>query len=507
MFRRVLIAGRGELAVRVARACHELGAEAVAVYSEADRDALHVRTADAAHLLGPPPAAQSYRCAEKILAAARDAGADAVHPGYGFLSEDADFAAAVEAAGLAFVGPPAAAIRAVGCKREARRRALAAGLPVVPGDPGPWPSDAALTANAARLGFPLLVKAAAGGGGRGMRRVDGPADLSAAVAAAAREAEAAFGDGRLLLERLVARGRHVEVQVLADHHGAARTLGTRDCSVQRRHQKVVEEAPAADLPAGLAARLEADSLHLTATLGYRGAGTVEWLVAPDGAAYFLEVNPRLQVEHPVSEEIFGLDLVKAQLRLAAGQPLAALPGSFQPRGHALECRLYAEDPAAGFLPSPGRLLAFRTPVGGGIRVDAGYAEGDVVPAEYDALLAKVVVWGGDRAEARARMRYALRNLTVLGVRTNLALLRAVLDHPAADAGPVHTAWLEERLDELTAPPPGALPLEFLAAAAAAAGVTMADPTAAARRPAVRARSAAADPWRSLGRWSNVGGGR
>jgi len=465
-FRRVLIANRGEIAVRVIRACRELGLHSIAVYSEADAHSLHVRLADEAHYLGPAPPRESYLHSERLLAVARRAGAEAVHPGYGFLAENADFAAACEAAGLVWIGPRPATMRALGRKTDARQTMRAAGVPTVPGTLEPVADAAAARVAAETVGYPLALKAVAGGGGRGMRRVDRPEELAAALHAAQQEALGAFGDGAIYLERLVDRPRHVEVQILADAYGAVVALGERDCSVQRRYQKLLEEAPAPGLaPATRQGLLEA-AIRAARAAGYVNAGTVEFLVAPDGAFYFLEVNARLQVEHPVTELVTGIDLVKAQLAVAAGEPLPWRQEDIVLRGAAIECRIYAEDALAGFTPSAGRLEAVRLPSGPGLRLDAGYEAGDTVPPYYDTLLAKLCAWGADRAEALARLRRALAECAFLGVPNTLAFHRYVLDHPEFtearhDTGFVARHW----------PPPEPIPpavVERLALAAALA---------------------------------------
>jgi acetyl/propionyl-CoA carboxylase alpha subunit len=425
---RLLIANRGEIAVRVIRACRELGIGAHTVYEPADRDALHVSLADAAE------AVSSYLAVPEIVSAAAAARATAVHPGYGYLAENADFAQAVLDAGIVWVGPPPAAMRALGDKIAARRLAEGAGVPVAPGYAGDDLSDAALVREATRLGGPLLVKAAAGGGGRGMRAVDDASAIRPALDAARREAAAAFGDDRVYLERRLRGARHVEVQVLADSHGGCIHLGERDCSLQRRHQKIVEESPSPAVDADQRAALGEAAVAIAAAAGYAGAGTVEFLVADDGSWCFLELNARLQVEHPVTEAVAGIDLVRAQLEIAAGAPLELEQADVSLRGHALECRLYAEDPAAGFVPATGKLLRLRLPAWPGVRVDAGVREGDEVGVRYDPLLAKLIAHAEDRDACIERMAAALRDVSVLGVTTNLGFLRWVLGRPAFRTG-------------------------------------------------------------------------
>jgi len=486
--RTVLIANRGEIAVRVARACRTAGLRAVAVYSDADRDAVHVRAADAAVAVGPAPARESYLNVDALLAAARAAGADAVHPGYGFLAESAVFARAVEAAGLTWIGPPPDAIATMGDKLAARAAAERAGAPVVPGTAVAAGDLGEARRSAAALGYPVLVKAAAGGGGKGMRAVAADADLAPALEAAAREAEAAFADGRVYLEKLLVRPRHVEVQVLGDRHGTLVHLGERECSIQRRHQKIVEETPCPALSDAGRAELTAAALAIARAVGYTSAGTVEFLLAPDGRFYFLEMNTRLQVEHPVTEWVSGVDLVAAQLRIAAGERLGFGQADVRLSGHAIEARLCAEDPAAGFRPSPGPILAVREPSGPGVRVDSGIGAGSVVPVEYDPLLSKLSAWGHDRAEAAARLRAALRDTAVLGPTTNLAFLGDVLAHPAFACGETHVEFLAEHFASWRPPEPDA------AAALAAALVLECTPARAAEA------AATPSPWRTLGRW-------
>ena len=453
----LLIANRGEIAVRVIRACRTLGVKSIAVFSEPDRDARHVALADQAVPIGPAPAAESYLSIPKILQAAASSGAGAVHPGYGFLSENAAFASAVEAAGLIWVGPPPAAMEAMGKKIESRDRMRAAGVPVVPGthaidDP----------AEVARVGLPCVVKASAGGGGKGMRVVRSLEDLPAAVASCRREAEAAFGDGTVYLERYLERPRHIEVQVFGDRHGTVVALGERDCSLQRRHQKVVEESPSPAVTPELRRRLAAAATAAARAVGYRNAGTVEFLLALGGEFYFLEMNTRLQVEHPVTEEAFGLDLVALQLSVAAGEPLpASLPES--PRSHAIEARIYAEDPDASFLPQTGKVLVYREPSGPGIRVDSGIQEGTEISVYYDPMLAKVIASGGTREEARSRLAAALSEMSILGVTTNLSYLRRVLLTEAFRAGETDTGFLER-----ASLPPAPEPEDAVFEAAAAA---------------------------------------
>jgi acetyl/propionyl-CoA carboxylase alpha subunit len=459
--RRILVANRGEIAIRVMRACRELGQESVAIYSDADRDAPHVAAADRALRVGPPAAADSYLNVEAILEAAHQAGADAVHPGYGFLSESAGFTRAVEAAGLTWIGPPAATQEALGNKLAARRAAADAGVPVVPGLQVALDPDA--TPDLASVGFPLMLKAAAGGGGRGMRRVDDPADLPQAMAAAAREARAAFGDGTLYAERMIAPARHVEVQLLGDHYGGLAVLGERDCSVQRRHQKLVEETPSpAVSPQGRTALFDS-ARRVAGTVDFHSAATVEFLLDADGGHYFLEMNTRLQVEHGVTELVTGIDIVAWQIRVAQGMPLDA--SVLEPRfaGHAIEARIYAEDPYDGFRPVAGTITAWHAPDGPGTRVDHAVAEGRPLTAEYDPLLAKLMVHAHDRRAAVARLRRALDETVVGGLQSDLGFHRWLVDQPSFLRGDYHTGLIGEEWRGGAAPD-----AEDLALAAAAA---------------------------------------
>jgi 3-methylcrotonyl-CoA carboxylase alpha subunit len=439
-FDKILIANRGEIAVRIIRACRELGITAVAVYSEADRAALHVRLADEAYLLGPAAPAESYLHAERILDAARRSGAQAIHPGYGFLSERAHFAHACQVAGITFIGPPPDAIDQMGSKIAAKRLAEHAGVPTAPGYTGDDQRPMRLREEAQRAGFPLLIKASAGGGGKGMRTVRALAEFDAALAGAQREARTAFGDDAVFLERLIERPRHVEIQVLADAHGGCVALFERECSIQRRHQKIIEESPSPALTPDLRAAMGAAAVRLTLAAGYRNAGTIEFLLDDAGRFFFLEMNTRLQVEHPVTDLVAGVDLVQLQIAIAAGVPLPFAQADLAQRGHAIEARIYAEDPAT-FLPSIGRVALFAPAGGPGIRNDAGLESGDEITVYYDPLLAKLIVSAPDRPTAIARLRSALDDYTVLGVTTNLPLLRAIAAHPDFAAGATHTDFL------------------------------------------------------------------
>jgi 3-methylcrotonyl-CoA carboxylase alpha subunit len=451
MFRTLLIANRGEIACRIIRTARRLGLRTVAVYSDADAGARHVRLADAAVRLGAAPARESYLNVERILAAAREHDVDAVHPGYGFLSENTAFAAACAAAGIAFVGPPAAAIDAMGSKRAAKDAMARAGVPVLPGYHGDEQEIEALAREAERVGLPLIVKPSGGGGGKGMQIVTEMAQLRPALEAARRLAASAFGDPTLLLERYVPAPRHVEVQVLADQHGHVLHLGTRDCSVQRRHQKLIEEAPAPGIAPEVRERLHAAAVTVARSIGYTNAGTVEFLYA-DGEFWFMEMNTRLQVEHPVTEAIYGLDLVEWQLRIAAGERLPFTQAALNPRGHAIEVRLCAEDPDADFVPSSGRLRRADWPERlAGVRVDAGFETGDVVPSDYDSLLAKVIAHGRDRDEARTRLVRAVAATRIAGVADNAAWLGRALRTEAFAAGGVTTRFLADQGAALAAP--------------------------------------------------------
>ena len=469
MFARVLIANRGEIAMRVIRACRELGVESVAVFSDADARALHASAADTAIRIGGAAPADSYLSIDAIVGAARRVGADAVHPGYGFLSENAAFAAACDAAGITFIGPPAAAIAQMGSKIAARRLAEAAGVPVVPGETPAGQSEDAIAAAARRIGLPVLLKPAAGGGGIGMKAVHDESTLLAAIAQARREAVSAFGDGTLYVERLIDRPRHVEFQVMADRHGGVVHLFERECSIQRRHQKVIGETPSTAVTPALRSRMGTAAVAVARAAGYVNAGTVEFLVSgtgDDASFYFLEMNTRLQVEHPITEQVTGVDLVRAQIAVAAGEPLPWTAERLAQRGHAIEMRVYAEDPARDDLPQAGRLLLYREPSMPGVRVDSGHEEGSEVSVHYDPLVAKVIASSDSRESARRRAVAALRDFPILGIRTNIPLLLDILEHPRFAHGDLDTGFLDAESDRLPARTRPEPPPEVLAVAAA-----------------------------------------
>ncbi|MBN8224042.1 MAG: acetyl-CoA carboxylase biotin carboxylase subunit, partial [Xanthomonadales bacterium] len=467
MFDKILIANRGEIACRVIRTCRRLGIASVAVYSEADAGALHVRLADEAHCIGGAAPGESYLRGDAVIEAARRSGAQAIHPGYGFLSENADFAEAVAAAGLVFIGPRAESMRRMGSKAGAKQLMAEAGVPVVPGYNGEDQALATLSREAARTGFPLMVKAAHGGGGKGMRVVHRLEDFVPALESCQREARNAFGRDRVLLERYVSTPRHIEIQVFGDAHGRVIHLNERECSAQRRYQKVLEESPSPFLTPALRTAMGEAAVAAARAIGYVNAGTVEFIVDGDGNFYFMEINTRLQVEHPVTERVTGLDLVEWQLRVAAGQPLPLAQEQVPQRGHAIEVRLYAEDPDAGFLPASGTLRALELPAADAhVRVDAGVEAGDTVTVHYDPMIAKLIVHDADRPRALARLREALARCHVAGTKTNLAFLEALARHPAVVEGTIDTGYLDRHLDEfLAGDRPVSAPL--LAAGAAA----------------------------------------
>ncbi len=493
MFRKVLIANRGEIAVRVIRTLREMDIAPVAVFSDADRTSLHVRMAAEAEWVGPSPSAESYLRIDRILDAARKHGAEAIHPGYGFLSENADFAAACEAAGIVFIGPSAESIRRMGSKTAARQMAIAAGAPIVPGAHDVLRDAAEARVFAQQYGYPLLLKAVAGGGGKGMRRVDSDADLDAAFRDASSEAQRSFNNPELYVEKLIERPRHIEIQLLGDRHGNMIHFGERECSIQRRHQKVMEECPSPLVAArpGMREAMGEAALRVARSAGYYNAGTLEFLVDAHGDFYFLEMNTRLQVEHPITELVTGHDLVRLQLEVAAGEKLRVRQEDITWRGSAIECRVYAEDPYNNFFPSPGKITRLSRPLGPGVRLDGCVYEGWTVPIDYDPLLAKLAVWNGTRDTAIARMLRALGEYDVAGIHTNITFFRQILEDAEFRAGHLHTHFVDEFLERRQpfAPPPD---LESIAELVAAfhAGQSAARPIATA---------APASRWREIGR--------
>jgi len=499
---KVLVANRGEIAVRVMRACHELDLRAVAVFSEADRRSLHVHTADEAVCIGPPSPLESYLNIDAIIAAARSTGADAIHPGYGFLAENDAFAARVEKEGLIFVGPPSAAMRAMGSKIEARAIMKKAGVPIVPGTDSGSNDPAAIVAAAKQLEMPIFIKASAGGGGKGMRRVTDRAQVETAARAAIGEARSAFGDDTVYIEKLIERPRHVEFQVLADAHGHVVHLFERECSIQRRHQKVLEETPSPALTSALRKQMGEAAVAAAKAVGYVSAGTVEFILDRDGKFYFLEMNTRLQVEHPITEVTTGIDLVQWQLRIARGEPLGFEQKDLVQRGHAIECRIYAEDETKLFMPSCGVISYLHEPSGPGIRIDSGVYEGWEVTPFYDPILSKLVAFGEDRDTARRRMLRALDEYVVHGVATSIDLHRRILRHPKFIAGDVTTAFLDDYADEVLTPAHADVPDEAFIAAALVNEFRVG-------RGAARAGgsdAAAPSPWERIGKWE-IGGAR
>ncbi len=504
MFSKVLIANRGEIALRVVRACQELGVRSVAVYSDADAQAPHVRAADEAVHVGPSPSAQSYLVGERLIDAARRTGAEAIHPGYGFLSERAWFARAVRDAGVVWVGPPAEAIDAMGSKTAARQLAISAGTPVVPGTTEALRDAAEAEETAERFGYPVLLKAAAGGGGKGMRVVRARAEMADALGSARREARNAFGDDAVYVEKYVEGPRHVEIQVLGDQHGTMLHLGERECSVQRRHQKMIEEAPSVAVTPELRERMGAAAVAAARAAGYVNAGTCEFLLARDGAFYFLEMNTRIQVEHPVTELVTGVDLVQWQLRIAAGERLPFAQADLAPRGWAIECRITSEDPANGFLPSTGRVSYLHLPSGPGVRWDGGIEAGSDVGLFYDPMLAKLIVFAPDRARAIARMHRALGELAIDGVETSREFHLRVMEHDDFRRGDISIQWLEQHLAEIT----GARPSPEQRRLAAIAAALVADRDRAGRGSGASHAGASAEPgtvasaadgWRAVAR--------
>jgi acetyl-CoA carboxylase biotin carboxylase subunit len=447
MFKKILIANRGEIAVRILRACRELGIQAVAVFSDVDRASLHVRLADEAYPIGPAPSRESYLCIDKLMDVARRAGCDALHPGYGFLAENPALPRACMGAGITFIGPPAEAMEAMGSKIAGKQLARRTEVPTVPGASEPMENPEEVQALARSMGYPVVLKAIAGGGGKGMRVVNSDAEFAAAWRDAASEALNAFGDAHVFLEKYLVAPRHVEIQILADAHGRVVSLGERECSVQRRHQKVIEEAPSPVVTPELRRKMGEAAVRLARAGRYVNAGTVEFLVDAELNFYFLEVNTRLQVEHPVTEQVTGLDLVKLQIAIAAGHRLPFAWEAITPRGHAIEVRLYAEDPDNNFFPSPGKILSQQIPTGPGIRLDEGVYEGLTVPMEYDPMLSKLIAWGNSREETIARLRRALDEYTITGIRTNLSLFRRILAEPDFLRSEIHTKWLDQLLSK------------------------------------------------------------
>jgi acetyl-CoA carboxylase, biotin carboxylase subunit len=516
-FDTVLIANRGEIALRVIRACRDLGLKSVAVYSDADRTATHVRMADAAIHIGPAPASESYLSIPKILDAARQAGAGAIHPGYGFLSENPTFADACAEAGFRFVGPPGRIMREMGEKTAARRVAREAGVPIVPGYDTGLDDMREAARLAEDIGYPIMIKAAAGGGGKGIRFVHRPEDLESSLRLARSEAKGAFGDSSVYMEKAVIPARHIEVQIFGDTHGNVIHLGERECSIQRRHQKLIEESPSPALDADLRARFTDAAVRLARAVGYVNAGTCEFLLGPDGNFYFLEVNARLQVEHPVTELVTGLDLVREQLRVAAGLPLSVTQDQVTFRGHAIEARITAEDPLNRFLPASGRVAALRDPAGPGVRLESALYDGMDISLYYDSLLAKLICWGEDRAEAIARLRRALDEYIIAGVRTTIPFARWLLTQPRFAAGDFSTDFIAETWDadgaqrQLADERGGAGDLtqeEIAALAAALAAQDEGEAAASRRHPGSEQGSASGDGsrWRTLGRRAALGGG-
>jgi len=490
MIQRVLIANRGEIALRVIRACREMGIKTVAVYSEADASAPHVLAANDAVLIGPSPATASYLHVPAILDAAARTGADAIHPGYGFLSENAGFARACEQRGITFIGPSSTVIDRMGSKTAAREAVAKAGVPVVPGDTPKSQDTADVLASLARVGYPALLKASAGGGGKGMRIVASEAEAEEAIDAARREAERAFADGTVYVERLIERPRHIEVQIMADGHGSTVHLFERDCTLQRRHQKVIEEAPGPTVTPAVRERMTRAAVAAAQAVGYVNAGTIEFLLSGEDF-YFLEMNTRLQVEHPVTECLTGVDLVRAQLLVASGERLPFRQDDLAMRGAAVECRVYAEDPSSNFLPQAGPLLRYREPQGPGVRVDAGVCEGQQITVHYDPMIAKVITSGETRDAAWARASLALRHFEILGLRHNIPFLLALLEHPEVRACRTHTRFIEEHLAEFTTPAHDA---DTHAQVALAALLGMSTAT-----PVTRQSASGIDPWAALGK--------
>ncbi len=502
MFKKILIANRGEIAVRIIRACHEMGIAAVVVYSDVDRAALHVRKSDEAYPIGAPAASESYLNMAKILDVAARSGADAIHPGYGFLSENAKFARACVDAGVKFIGPTAEAMNAMGSKTQARQAMERAEVPIVPGTSRGLDSIEQAEQVAARIGYPVMLKAAAGGGGKGMRLVHTPQDLKSALEGARSEAERSFGDSEVYIEKAIINPRHIEMQVLADEHGNTVYLGERECSIQRRHQKVVEEAPSPIVDPDMRRRMGEVAVRVAQAAGYTNAGTVEFLVDQQKNFYFLEMNTRLQVEHPVTELITGLDLVHLQIRIAAGERLPFTQDDVKLRGHAIECRVYAEDPDNNYFPSPGKITLLLQPSGPGIRRDSGMYEGWTVPMDYDPLLAKLIGYGTDRDQAISRLTRALNEYFVGGIKTNISLFRRILRHPDFHAAKLDTGFLDRMLKQKeTAAPADSKAAEVAAIAAGMFAVL--GPAAAVRGERTPANGSAGGNSRAVSNWKNA----
>ncbi|HEY4035162.1 MAG TPA: acetyl-CoA carboxylase biotin carboxylase subunit [Ktedonobacteraceae bacterium] len=507
MFNKILIANRGEIAVRIMATCHEMDIHTVAVYSEADRNALHVHQADEAYYIGPAPAAQSYLQIDTIIDIARRSGAQAIHPGYGFLSENEQFVEACKQAGIVFVGPPAAAMRLMGSKIAAKRLANSVGVPTVPGYDGASQDDEILLHETQQIGFPLLIKASAGGGGKGMRAVSTKDNFLAELAGARREARAAFGDDTVFLERLIQRPRHIEIQILGDAHGNLIHLGERECSIQRRHQKIVEESPSVAISPTLRAEMGDAALRIARAAGYMNAGTIEFMLDEDQHFYFLEMNTRLQVEHPVTEQVTGLDLVRHQLHIAAGEPLGIAQEQISQRGHSIEVRIYAEDAQQQFLPSTGIITRFVKPSGPGIRIDSGVESGDEITQYYDPMIAKLIVYGEDRPAAITRLQKALEQCAIFGVTTNIPLLHTISTHSAFNAGNTSTSFLEEY--KLTSLPQDTTLPDVVLMAAALFDLKRETTTQSFQSLPIPTSSQAPhakepNPWQTLGPWRTVG---
>jgi acetyl-CoA carboxylase biotin carboxylase subunit len=496
--RKILVANRGEIALRVMKACREMGIPTAAVYSTSDRGSLHVQFADEAVCIGPPPPLESYLNIEKIISTAKQMGADAVHPGYGFLAENSDFARRCTEEGITFIGPNHEAMRLLGNKVESRKTMVKAGIPVIPGMMGGCTEVSSLVNEAGQMGFPVLVKAAGGGGGKGMRIIREARELEESVSACMREARSAFGDDTIYLEKYIEQPRHIEFQILADAHGNVVHLFERECSIQRRYQKIVEETPSVALDSELRKKMGKVAVQVAKTAGYTNAGTVEFLLDQTGEFYFLEVNARVQVEHPITEAVVGVDLVKQQIRIASGEKLSLKQKELRQRGHAIECRIYAEDPENGFLPCAGKILFVKEPVGPGIRCDSGIWTGCEVSVHYDPILSKLVVWDETREQARRRMASALRQYVILGIKTTTRFLEDVMEHPAFAEGRTHTGFIPEHFSNWKPPVGG--PSELRIALLAAAALRRSGPGV----KTVAAAKEVFSPWKSNNRWRIAG---